>query len=78
MLGVTGTAATVEGGPSCLTPTTFCGATIPSVRVWMTALSSRPARGDIIDVYGITGTNALTATGYVVNGTSSCSDPDFC
>ena len=77
VLGVTGATATVSGGPACLTPGTYCGATIPSVTISLSGLSVRPARGEIIDVYGVTGTKAMSAIGYVVKGSSSC-DPAFC
>jgi len=77
VFGVAGTDATVSGGPSCLDPTKFCGALIPSVTVSLTSLSGRPGIGDVVDVYGITATNSLQADGYTVIGRSDCA-PDFC
>ena len=77
VLGVSGKTATVSGGPSCLTPGTYCGATIPSVTISLAGVSGRPATGNIVDVYGVTGTKTMSATGYVVTGNSSC-DPVFC
>jgi hypothetical protein len=77
VLGVTSKSVTVSGGPSCLTPGTYCGATIPSVTISIAAVSGRPATGNIVDVYGITGAKTMSATGFVVTGTSSC-DADFC
>jgi hypothetical protein len=77
VLSVAATTITVSGGPSCLTPQTICGATIPTVEISVAALSSRPASGDIIDAYGKTSSNTMSVTGYVFKGKSSCS-PDFC
>ena len=71
---VVGTTVTVEGGPSCLPTSTYCGATTPTVTTYFTGLPTIPASGDIIDLYGITGTNTLSATGYILTG--HC-DPDF-
>ena len=71
---IAGTTATVEGGPSCLSPSSYCGATIPTVTAYFTGLPTVPAYGDVIDLYGTTGTNTLSAAGYVVKG--HC-DPDF-
>lgn len=77
VFAVSGTTVTVSGGPSCLTPTTSCGATIPSVAISMSGLSTRPATGDIIDVYGVTSPGSLRANGYIIVGSSGCA-PDFC
>lgn len=71
---IAGTTATVEGGPTCLSPSSCCGATIPTVTAYFTGLPTVPAYGDVIDLYGTTGTNTLSAAGYVVKG--HC-DPDF-
>lgn len=77
VLAVSGTTATVEGGPSCLPPSTYCGAIVPSVAVTTTGLSTLPAVGDIVDMYGITRTATLTGKGWVWKGSSGCA-PDFC
>ena len=71
---IAGTTATVEGGPSCLSPSSYCGSTIPTVTAYFTGLPMVPTYGDVIDLYGTTGTNTLSAAGYVVKG--HC-DPDF-
>jgi hypothetical protein len=71
---IAGTTATVEGGPSCLSPSSYCGATIPTVTAYFTGLPTVPAYGDVIDLYGTTGTNTLSAADFVVKG--HC-DPDF-
>ena len=71
---IAGTTATVEGGPSCLSPSSYCGSTIPTVTAYFTGLPMVPTYGDVIDLYGTTGTNTLSAADFVVKG--HC-DPDF-
>jgi hypothetical protein len=74
VVGRTGATVTVEGGPSCLPPATICGATIPSVTASFAGQSMVPAYGDVIDLFGITGSSSMSATGYIFR--SHC-NPDF-
>ena len=74
VVGRTGTTVTVEGGPSCLPPATICGATIPTVNASFAGQSTVPADGDVIDLFGITASGSLSATGYIFR--SHC-NPDF-
>ena len=65
--GIAGTTATVS---RCATPGYGCGASIgdSSAAVSLAGISGRPTRGDILDVYGVTATGSLVATGYTRKG----------
>jgi hypothetical protein len=69
---VSGTRATIAGGPSCLPDPSgepvFCGAIVPTLDVDFTP-STPPAAGAIVDVYGTTtNTGGFSPAGYVVRG----------
>jgi hypothetical protein len=75
--GVDGTLVTIGGGPSCQPDPSgepvACGDMIPGMNVDFAGLASIPAYGDVIDLYGITGTEGtLSPAGFAVIG--SC-DP---
>jgi hypothetical protein len=53
--------------------------TVTTISVSLAGLAVRPAVGSYGDIYGITGKGTLTATGFVVrDGSSVCTNPDFC
>jgi hypothetical protein len=74
VVGAGGTSITVQGGPSCLNPSAYCGAMIPDVNASVAELDTRPVYGDVVNLYGVTGNRELKATGFEVTGHM---DPDF-
>lgn len=81
---ITGTKATFSSitATSC-PPNRICGATVVVTETKITAsvsgLAPRPTVGSFGDLYGITSSGTLTATGFLTrDGTGGCTDPDFC
>lgn len=70
---VAGRSVSVSGRPTCLppapgSPPVWCGAMIPTIGVTFPNRRSLPSAGDVIDLYGTTGTSSLTPTAHVVVG----------
>lgn len=66
---VVAVSATTARVSRCWTPGYFCGASLDSgAAVSLSGLAGRPDRGDILDVFGVTATGSLVATGYVTKG----------
>jgi hypothetical protein len=73
---ISGATVSVAGGPSCppSDEPVYCGATIPSFDVDASTADALPELGQIVDVYGVTGTKpTFNATSFVWTG--YC-DPD--
>jgi hypothetical protein len=70
---VSGTHATIAGGPSCLPDPSgepvFCGDIVPTLDVDFAAIPPPPAVGAVVNVYGTTtSTGGLSPAGYEVVG----------